>query len=167
MKFSNIDLGNNVEIDPSTSFNNIRIGDNVKIAKRCSVYGSAAHILEIRNDSYVGMNTIIDGYAEKVIIGTNVSIAPNVHIMSASGPNASKALQRVFPITSGPVTIGDHCWIGAGAVIMPGVTLGKYCIVAVNSFVNKSFPDFTIIGGAPAKVIREMTEAEKAKILSE
>lgn len=166
MIFSNITLGKDVEIDPSTSFNNVTIGDRVKIAKRCSVFGRSTHPLEIGHDSYLGMNTLIEGYAEKIIIGAHVSIAPNVHIMSSSGPNASTSLQRVFPITSGPVVIGDHSWIGAGAVIMPGVTLGRYCVVAVNSFVNKSFPDFTVIGGAPARVLRKLSEREIQEIKS-
>jgi acetyltransferase-like isoleucine patch superfamily enzyme len=43
---------------------------------------------------------------------------------------------------------------------MPAVTLGKYCVVAANSFVNKSFPDYTIIGGTPAKLIRTLTPSE-------
>jgi acetyltransferase-like isoleucine patch superfamily enzyme len=164
MKFANITLGENVEIDPSTSFNNVSIGNNVKIAKRCSVYGSASNPLEIKSDSYIGMNTIIDGFARKVVIGSHVSIAPNVHIMSASGPNASQAMQRIFPIIDGEIVIDDHCWIGAGAVIMPGVTLGRHCVVAVNSFVNTSFPEFSIIGGSPAKLIRVLTVEEKKKL---
>lgn len=167
MIFANIVLGKEVEIDPSSSVNNATLGDHVKIAKRCSVFGSSRNQLQVGHHSYVGMNTLIEGYGESVTIGAHVSIAPNVHIMSSSGPNASQNLQRVFPITSGPVNVGDHCWIGAGAVIMPGVTLGKCCIVAVNSFVNKSFPDFTVIGGAPAKVIRELTAVEREKILAE
>jgi acetyltransferase-like isoleucine patch superfamily enzyme len=164
MIFSNIELGENVEIDPSSSFNNIKIGHRVKIAKRCSLFGSAKHALEIGDDSYIGMNTLIEGYGDKVVIGAFVSIAPNVHIMSSSGPNASKSLQKVFPIVSSPVEIGDHCWVGAGAVIMPGVKLGKYCVVAVNSFVNVSFKDFVVIGGTPARVIRQLTPEEIKRI---
>ena len=69
-----------------------------------------------------------------------MSIAQNVNIMVDSGPNASPAMQRVFPTEKGPVTIGNHCWIGASAIIMPNVKLGEFCIVAANSYVNKSFP---------------------------
>jgi len=165
MKYSHLNLGRNVEIDPTTSFNNITIGDNVKIAKYCSVFGSQDNLLEIDSNTYVGMNTIINGFAAKVRIGKNVSIAQNVNIMADSGPNASLSMQKVFPIEKGPVTIGNHCWIGASVVIVPNVTLGEYCVVAANSFVNKSFPAFSIIAGSPAKLIRSFTEEEKKEML--
>jgi len=164
MKFSNIKLGKNVEIDPSTSFNNVIINDNVKIAKRCSLFGSEKNILEIGKNSYAGMNTVINGFAAKVSIGSNVSIAQNVNIMADSGPNASKAMQTIFPIEKGAITIGNHCWIGASAVIMPNVNLGDYTTVAANSFVNKSFPEYSIIGGNPAKLIRKFTVEEIEKL---
>jgi acetyltransferase-like isoleucine patch superfamily enzyme len=84
--------------------------------------------------------------------------------MSGSGPNASEVMQRIFPILKGEVSLGDHTWIGASVVIMPNVSLGKYCVVAANSFVNKSFPDYSIIGGSPAKLIRTLTQEEIKKL---
>lgn len=165
MKFANISLGKDVEIDASSSVNNVSIGDQVKIAKRCSVYGSPDCILEIGRGSYIGMNSVLNGFAERLIIGSNVSIAQNVNIMVDSGPNASPAMQRVFPIEKGPVTVGNDCWIGASAIIMPNVSLGEFCIVAANSYVNTSFPEFSIIGGTPARLIRTFTEEEKTILL--
>lgn len=164
MKFENIQLGKDVEIDPSSSINNVRIGDKVRIAKRCSIYGGPENQLEIGSETYVGMNTILNGYHAQLKIGTNVSIAQNVNIMVDSCPNASDPMQRIFPVEKGPVDIGDHTWIGASVIIMPNVTLGKYCVVAANSFVNKSFPAYSIIGGSPAKLIRSLTGDEKNKL---
>jgi len=164
MKISNILLGKDVEIDPSTSINNVLIGDNVKIAKRCSVFGGPECVLEIGTGTYIGMNTIINGYAAKITISENVSIAQNVNIMTDSGPNASIKMQRIFPIQKGAVTIESNCWIGASSIIMPKVTLGDYCVVAANSFVNKSFPSFSIIGGNPARLIRTFTSAERTRL---
>ncbi len=160
MKFSNITLGTNVEIDPSTSINNVVIEDNVRIAKRCSIFGGPDNLLEIGRDSYVGMNTIINGFVEKVIIGTNVSIAQSVSIICDSGPNASPQMQRIFPMEKGAITIGNHCWIGAFSMIMPGVELSDFCVVAANSFVKNSFPAYSIIGGTPARLIRTLSAAE-------
>jgi len=164
MVTSNISLGVNVNIDPGSSVNNVRIGDNTKIAKRCSVYGSANNILEIGNDSYIGMNSTINGFAAKIIVGSNVSIAQNVNIMADSGPNASQVLQKIYPLIEGTIEIGNHCWIGANSIIMPGVTLGDFCIVGANSYVNSSFPHYSIIGGTPAKLIRMLTAEEISKI---
>jgi len=164
MKYANIILGSDVEIDPSSSINNVKIGDKVKIAKLCSIYGGPANPLELGANTYVGINTILNGFAAKLVIGENVSIAQSVNIMVNSGPNASPAMQIIFPIEKGPVTIGPNSWLGANSVIMPNVSLGEFCIVAANSFVNKSFPGFSIIGGNPAKLIRTFTEEEKNKL---
>jgi acetyltransferase-like isoleucine patch superfamily enzyme len=166
MKLENIHLGQHVQVDPTSSINNIVLGEHVRIAKHCSVFGGPNNLLHIGAHTYVGMNALIEGFNEQITIGEHVSIAPNVYIMAGSGPNASEHMQRVFPIIKAPVAIGDHTWIGAGAVIMPGVTLGKYCVVAVNSFVNKSFPDFSIIGGSPARLIRMLTEEEQKRVKS-
>ena len=165
MRYANINLGKDVEIDPSSTVNNVIIGENVRIAKRCSVFGSPDNLLEIGSDTYIGMNSLLNGFAAKLTIGSNVSIAQNVNIMVDSGPNASATMQKIFPIDRRPVTIGNHVWIGTDSIIMPGVTLGDYCVVAANSFVNKSFDCFTIIGGNPAKVLRTFTEDEKQVML--
>ncbi|SIQ71061.1 MULTISPECIES: acyltransferase [unclassified Chryseobacterium] len=161
MKISNISLGENVVIDPTTSINNVKIADNVKIAKLCSIYGSEKNQLEIGQSSYVGMFSILNGFSRKLTIGKHVSIAQNVNIMTDSGPNASEEMQKIFPLISGEVQIGDHSWIGANAIIMPGVHLGKFCVVAANSFVNKSFPDYSMIGGNPAKLIKTLLSPDE------
>ena len=160
MIYSNISLGEGVEIDPSSSINNIAIGDNVKIAKRVSAFGSKNCPLRIGKHSYIGMNSVLNGYAADLSIGEYVSIAQNVNMMTDSGPNASDKLQRIFPITNGSIMIGDHSWIGASSIIMPGVTIGKFCVVAAGSFVKQSFPDYSIIGGTPAKLIRKLNDDE-------
>lgn len=106
MKFENINLGKDVEIDPTTTINNVTIGDRVKIAKHCSIYGGPANPLELGADTYIGMFSIINGFMAKLIIGENVSIAQNVNLIVNSGPNASTLMQRIFPIRKGPITIG-------------------------------------------------------------
>ncbi|WP_241317634.1 acyltransferase [Chryseobacterium arthrosphaerae] len=161
MKISNISIGENVVIDPTTSINNVKIADNVKIAKLCSIYGSEKNQLEIGESSYVGMFSILNGFSRKLTIGKHVSIAQNVNIMTDSGPNASEEMQNIFPLISGEVQIGDHSWIGANVIIMPGVQLGKFCVVAANSFVNKSFPDYSMIGGNPAKLIKTLLSPDE------
>ncbi|WP_278377859.1 acyltransferase [Chryseobacterium arthrosphaerae] len=161
MKISNISIGENVVIDPTTSINNVKIADNVKIAKLCSIYGSEKNQLEIGESSYVGMFSILNGFSRKLTIGKHVSIAQNVNIMTDSGPNASEEMQKIFPLISGEVQVGDHSWIGANVIIMPGVQLGKFCVVAANSFVNKSFPDYSMIGGNPAKLIKTLLSPDE------
>ena len=161
MKLSNISLGENVMIDDTTSINNVKIGDHVKIAKMCSIYGSEANQLMIGDYSYIGMFSILNGFKRKIKIGSHVSIAQNVNMMTDSGPNASEEMQKFFPLIEGEITIDDHSWIGANSIIMPGVSLGRFCVVAANSFVNKSFPDYSVIGGNPDKLIKKLVPADE------
>ena len=163
---SNINLGQNIKIEKDASINNVKIGDNTRIAGRVKIFGSQENILEVGKSCYFALDCFIEGFNAKVIIGDNVSFAPSVHLISGSGPNASTAMQKVFPIVKGPVTIGDHSWISVNSTIMPNVSIGKYCIVAANSFVNDSFPDYSIIGGVPAKLIRTLTSEEIEKLHS-
>ena len=163
MIVSNIQLGKNCEVDPSSSINNVILGDNVKVAKRCSIFGGVDNPLLIGDNTYIGMNTIIQGYARSIKIGQYVSIGQNVNIMSGSGPN-NEIMKRIFPSHREPVEIGDLCWIGSSAIIMPGVVLGRACVVGANSYVTKSFDDYCVIGGTPAKLIRKLTEEEIEKI---
>ncbi len=91
----------------------------------------------------------------KVTIGKNCMLAPNVALYSATHP--TRAEERYNGVELGyPITIGDNCWIGGGSVINPGVTLGNNVVVASGSVVTKSFGDNVIIGGNPAKIIKEL-----------
>ncbi len=92
MKYANITLGSDIEIDPSTNFNNVIFKDRVRIASGCNIYGGPGNQLELGADSYVGMKSVLNGYAAKLIIGENVSISQYVNIMADSGPNASPGM---------------------------------------------------------------------------
>ncbi len=156
MVVANITLGLNVNIEATASINNVNIGDETKVAHGARIYGSIDNILEVGKACYIGLNTVIEGFNSKIKIGNHVSFAQNVNLLSGSGPNASLILQKIYPIIKGQIYIDDHCWIGANSIIMPNVKLGKFCIVAANSFVNKSFPNYSVIGGCPAKLIKKI-----------
>ena len=82
-------------------------------------------------------------------IGDDTIFAPGVKIISAN--HAPSDLSKWLP--GPPVKIGNRCWIGANATILPGVELGDDVIVGAGSVVTKSFPDLSVIGGVPAKLI--------------
>ena len=84
-----------------------------------------------------------------VFIDDDVIIAPSVTIISANHnpTDISKWIETE------PVRIGKRCWIGANAVILPGVQLGDGVIVGAGAVVTKSFPSGAVIGGVPAKII--------------
>lgn len=84
-------------------------------------------------------------------IGEDVAIADEVIIRDSDD---HIILREGYQMTA-PVRIGNHVWIGARAVILKGAKIGDGCIVAAGSLVTKSFPDNCLIGGVPAKIIKE------------
>lgn len=84
-------------------------------------------------------------------IGDNTIFAPGVKIISAN--HSKEDLDKHERIH--PVTIGNNCWLGANAVVLPGIAIGNNVIVGAGSVVTKNFGDNLIIGGIPAKVLRE------------
>jgi len=84
-----------------------------------------------------------------IIIGNRTLFAPGVKFISANH-NPDELSQ---PLVTDPIEIGDDCWIGANAVILPGVKLGDRCIVGAGAVVTKSFPAGSCIVGVPGKPI--------------
>lgn len=142
-----VELGNNVSfglfttLRVSGSFKNIgtgiKIGNNVGLGTH-SYYGCG-----------VGSLTIGDN----CIFGNYVSVHPENH--NFSNLNIPIRLQGVNSV--GGVFIGNNCWIGAKSTILDGTKLGNGCIVAAGAVVKGEFPDNVIIGGIPAKIIKNRT----------
>jgi acetyltransferase-like isoleucine patch superfamily enzyme len=92
----------------------------------------------------------------KVVIGDYTQIAPNVGIISAN-----HSLYDNSKYEKKEVNIGAYCWLGMGAIILPGVSLGEFTIVAAGAIVTKSFEDgYQVLAGNPARVIKNL-EKEK------
>ncbi len=91
----------------------------------------------------------------KIIIGDNSTLAYQTTILTSANPNGPhNKLSKVYPKMSAPVTIGHDTWIGARTTILPGVTIGNYCVVAAGSVVNKDIPNYTVVAGVPAKTVK-------------
>lgn len=90
---------------------------------------------------------------EVVSLGDRVSIAPRVTLVTSSHPNASR-LAAAAPVARGPVIIEADAWIGAGAVILPGVRIGRGAVVGANSVVTGDVPPLTVVAGLPARSLR-------------
>lgn len=84
-----------------------------------------------------------------VFIGDDTLFGPGVKIISS---NHDMANHNQW-VDSDPIKIGERCWIGANAVILPGVSLGDECVVGAGAVVTKSFPARSVIGGVPAKLL--------------
>ena len=102
--------------------------------------------------SYVAIDDQVNLYsADKITIGTKVAISREAFICTASHditkPNR--------PLVTAPITICDGVWIGARAIILPGVTIGEGAVVAAGSVVTKDVEPWTVVGGNPAKFIKK------------
>ena len=125
--------------------------------------------LDISDNVWVWHYSILDASAS-IKINEGVQIGAWVGIFTHSSHNAIRLNgnkyfelspnERVGLINES-VEIGAYSFIGASAIILPGVTLGKGCIVGAGSIVNKSFPDFSIISGNPAVLIGNTYKIDK------
>ena len=88
-----------------------------------------------------------------IIIEDHVLIAPKVSLLTEGHPIEAGNRQS---LTVAPIHIKKNAWIGANATILPGVTIGENAVVAAGSVVNKNVPDHTIVGGIPAKIIKNI-----------
>ncbi|GJN87041.1 maltose acetyltransferase [Purpureocillium lilacinum] len=107
----------------------------------------------------IGRNCTINDVCE-VKIGDNCVIGPNVSIFTASRPmDPSKRQGGQGPQSGRGITIAQDCWIGGGAIILPGRTIGKGSTVGAGSIVTKDVPPFTVVAGNPARVLRGIGDA--------
>ena len=102
----------------------------------------------------IGLHNTIIG---PVKIGNHVNLAQGITV-TALNHNFDDTNKRIDKqgVTTQPVTIEDDVWIGANAVILPGVTIGEHCVVAAGAIVTKDVPPHTLVAGVPAKVIRQI-----------
>ena len=137
-------IGNNVEILPNSRIQLYpeKSGKNPKIT--------------IGDCCYIGYNfSMLAG--DDITIKNNVLIASNVLISSENhGTDPESDIPYSGqPLLSAPVFIGEGCWIGERVMILPGVTIGKKCIIGAASVVTKDVPDYCIALGSPAKVVKK------------
>lgn len=111
----------------------------------------------IGKDVYIGEDAIIIDDLEDpsacLVIGDRVSIAPRVTFVLHSAPNESRIRPYVKEI-KGSITVHQDAWLGTGAIILPNVVIGEGAIVGSNSLVTRDVPEYTIVGGSPARPIK-------------
>lgn len=113
----------------------------------------------VGKDVYVGEDLIIVDEPSDwgmVTIGDRVAISPRVTLVVSSRPNFSRVGPYV-PVCHGPIIIENDAWLGTGVVVLPNITIGEGAVVGANSVVTKDVEPYTIVGGSPARLIREVT----------
>ena len=126
-------------------------GRDVIVKDHC-YFGNGAR-LSVGDRSQLGSNARLNG---NITIGKDVLMGPDV-VMMATSHDFSRLdipINLQGSKSESPIVIGDDCWIGTRAIVLPGVHLGKQCIVAAGAVVTRCFPDRCILGGVPARLIR-------------
>jgi len=108
----------------------------------------------IGNHTRIGLHNTIIG---PVTIGSHVNLAQGITI-TALNHNFDDSDKRIDQqgISTKEVVLEDDIWVGANAVILPGVTIGKHAVVAAGAIVTKDVPPHSLVAGVPAKVIRQI-----------
>jgi acetyltransferase-like isoleucine patch superfamily enzyme len=132
----------------------IEIEEGVSIEE--DTWLNVAGHLSIGEGSYISVRGLV-GCESVINIGKRVAIGPNVTIIDTNKNYANLSLPIMDQgSVSREISIGDDCWLGANTVILPGVRLGSHVVVGAGSVVNKSFPDNVVVGGAPAKILKQL-----------
>lgn len=116
--------------------------------------------IEIGDNFFANYNLVILDVG-KVKIGDNAQIAPNVSIYTAGHPIHPESRNTGYEYGIA-ITIGDNVWIGGSSTILPGVTIGNNVVIGAGSVVSKDIPDNVIAVGNPCKIIRTITQEDRA-----
>lgn len=128
------------------------VGTNVHIEKPIRVdYGVNT---KIGSNVFINFNFVILDCCP-VTIGDNVFIAPNVQVYTAYHP-IDLDERKAHTGMAKPIVIGNDVWIGAGTIILPGVTIGNGCTIGAGSVVTKSIPEHTLAFGNPCKIQKKL-----------
>ena len=163
----------------------IVLGDGVVLDDNCVVDAKGADNrgIVLGDRVYVGRNTIIYCKNGDISIDENVSFSANCIVFSSNELTLKKNsvvaafsyllsggeydLDDATPValqpgtcTKGPLQIGEDCWIGAGAKVLDGASLGDHCVIGAGSVVNRPIPANSIAVGVPARVVKSRKTAE-------
>ena len=129
------------------------LGDYSVVESYCCINNAVGDVI-IGDHTRVGLHNTVIG---PVTIGNHVNLAQGITVTALNHNFADKD-HRIDEqgVSTHPVMIGDDIWIGANAVILPGVTIGNHSVVAAGAVVTKDVPPHSLVAGVPAKKIKEL-----------
>lgn len=109
--------------------------------------------VSIGDNSGIGIHCLVTG---KSVIGADVMMGPECIFYSRNHANASADIPMIRQgfEQEKPITVGDDVWFGARVIVLPGVTIGSHCIIGAGAVVTKDVPDYAVVGGNPARILR-------------
>jgi len=136
----------------------VKMGQNAQIAENVYV---GSNKLEMGKETYVNVGSFLDG-SEKIIIEDYVRVGPYVKLLTGTHKYRNSVIRRRTEdgTLSKPVKIKKGCWIGLGAIILPGITVAEGCIVAAGSVVIRDTKPNGLYAGNPAKRVKDLATTD-------
>ncbi|AXG82310.1 acyltransferase [Streptomyces paludis] len=164
LRFRRIGTGTRLAFPQGTVFGEpwIELGDHCVIGEQVTLTAGMMPGLDLGPEKVLTLGDgVVLGRGSHVIADTTVTIGPDtycgpyVYITSTnhSYDDPKTPVGKQWPRTE-PVEIGPGCWLGTGAVILPGARLGRNVVVAAGSVVRGAVPDHAVVAGAPARIVR-------------
>ena len=134
------------------------IGENCYIEPPLHANWGGKHV-HLGNNVYANFNlTLVDD--THIYIGDGTMLGPNVVIATAGHPILPELRVKQYQYNI-PVKIGKNCWLGAGVLVMPGVTIGDNSVIGAGSVVTKDIPENVVAVGNPCRVLRKIGEHDR------
>lgn len=134
------------------------IGDDCYIEPPFRANWGGRHV-HFGKNIYANFNlTLVDD--THIHVGDYTMFGPNVTVASAGHPILPELREKAYQYNA-PVHIGKNCWIGAGVVIVPGITIGDNVVIGAGSIVTKDLPDNVVAVGNPCHILREVNERDR------
>ena len=112
---------------------------------------------KIGKNVYIGEGVyLLHRLKNSIVIEDCVSIAPNAMIVAHYGP--SSAIEKYYPIKEEKIVIKNGAWIGAGAIILQGVTVGECAVVGAGAVVIHDVPNYALVAGVPAQIVKDIRQ---------
>ena len=134
----------------------------IKIKGKCNIFGpliirpfGSGSNVEIGSNTFINSEVRFACKSDKIIIGKNCLIGPRVCFETYSHNLVYNSVGGRGGCSK-PINVEDKVWIGCGAIILQGVTIGEGAVIAAGAVVNKNVPPYSVYGGIPARLIKEI-----------
>lgn len=133
----------------------ISLGSNIYVGHYAILKGYHDSEMQIGDNTWIGQQCMFHS-GGGLVIGSNVGIGPGVQILTTEHVDPSRDMPLVSaPVTRGKVLLEDDCNIGWGAIILPGVTIGRGALVGAGAVVTRDVKAYSVTAGVPARLLRD------------
>ncbi|MDN6137732.1 sugar O-acetyltransferase [Corynebacterium sp.] len=115
--------------------------------------------LRCGNRVFINFNATILAQAP-ITLGDDVMIGPNCSLITVGHPVADHQMRRGGWEQAKPISIGENTWLGANVTVLPGVSIGKQCVVGAGTLVTRDIPDNSLVLGSPGTVVRTLDDSQ-------